>query len=63
MGLYMELTWPFMGWMLIFCVVGTAFFVLVNKLWMYHGPEDEEEWQEGDEHFVITYEMLEEKEA
>jgi len=55
MGLYTELMWPFMGWMFGLCIVGTAVCVLINKLFMYHAPEDEEVWEPHKEHFTIHY--------
>ena len=53
MGLYMELMWNFMAWMLGLCIVGTIVFYIINKLFMFHGPEDAEVWEEGKEHFKI----------
>ena len=51
MGLYTEMLWPFMGWMLIFAIVLSVVMVLINKFLMYNGPEDEEMWEEDEEHF------------
>ena len=58
MGLYMEFLAPFLLWMLLFAVVGTAVFVLINKYFQYHGPEDAEEWLPGKDHFVLPYETV-----
>lgn len=54
MGLSVEIMWHFMGIMLVGAIVGTIILVIINKLFMYHGPEDEEVWSENDNHFVIT---------
>ena len=54
MGLYMEMMWPFMGWSFVMCVVGVAVMFLINKLFMYNGPEDEEVWELGKEHFMMV---------
>jgi len=51
MGLYTELLWPFMGWMLVIGIGMSVVCVIINKLMMYHGPEDEEIWTPGKEHF------------
>ena len=54
MGLSMELLWPFMNMMLVFSVVGSIVFVIINKMFMYHGPEDEEIWELGKDYFTIN---------
>lgn len=51
MGLYTEMLWPFMGWMLLLAVIGCVVIFFINKFFMYHGPEDEEMWDPNEEHF------------
>jgi len=51
MGLYADLLWPFMGWMLVIAIVMSIACLLINKFMMFHGPEDEEMWVPGEEHF------------
>lgn len=53
MGLYAEMLWPFLGWMLLLCVVGCIVIKIVTKFIMYDGPEDEEIWEDGKEHFAM----------
>jgi len=53
MGLAMTIMWNFFAWMLGLCIVGTAILYIINKLFMFHGPEDEEVWEESKEHFKI----------
>jgi hypothetical protein len=50
----MELMWPFIAWMFSVCIVGTAILVVINKLFMYHGHEDTEIWNEGEKHFIMA---------
>lgn len=54
MGLYMELMWPFMAWMLGLCIIGCIVIKLINKFFMYHAPEDEEVWEPGKKYFTIS---------
>jgi predicted MFS family arabinose efflux permease len=63
MGLYMELIGQYFGWMAVFCAVGTAVFLIINKLWMYHGPEDDEVWEPDKEHFTLINMLKEKQEA
>jgi hypothetical protein len=59
MGLYMELMWPFMGWMAIVTIVMVVAFVVINKVGMYNGPEDEEVWEPDKEHFILFVDSIE----
>lgn len=51
MGIYMPLLLPFAGWTFILTVIIWAVCMAINKLWMYHGEEDAEPWDE-DDHFT-----------
>ena len=51
MGFATQMLWPFMGMMLIIAIILSVAMVAANKLFMYHGPEDEEMWDEDQEHF------------
>ena len=53
MGLYTELLAPFMLWMLALAIIGSVVFILINKFFMYHGPEDEEVWEHGKPYFTM----------
>jgi hypothetical protein len=51
MGPEMHLVIPFTIWTLVLTILITVCGLVVDKYLLYHGPEDEEEWNE-DNHFV-----------
>ena len=49
MGPTMKLLGGSILWMCIFCIVIIAVGFLINRFWMYKGPEDEDKWNENEE--------------
>jgi len=47
----MWMIWPYLGWILILAVAMSVVCVIINRTMMFHGPEDEEMWEPGGQHF------------
>ena len=51
MGPTITLAFPLILFTLVSCAIIVVISEFVNRYWMYHAPEDVEEWKDGEAHF------------